>query len=227
MASLVDDAGRIQVPGFYDDVVPLTKRERQQFAALPFDESAFMEKIGVTGVTGERGYTTLERRWARPTCDINGIWGGYQGGGAKTVLPAKAGVKFSFRLVPDQDPAKIQQALREHLESLCPPGIQMELIDMHSARGIVVPLDSPYMAGGHAGHRAGLRSAPRVHSRRRLDPDRQLVPRRAGRRHAVARLGTGRRQRTQPQREVQPGGFPSGHQNQCAFVERAEQDRRG
>ena len=145
MASLVDDAGRIQVPGFYDDVVPLTKREREQFAALPFDESAFMEKIGVTGVTGERGYTTLERRWARPTCDINGIWGGYQGGGAKTVLPAKAGVKFSFRLVPDQDPAKIQQALREHLESLCPPGIQMELIDMHSARGIVVPLDSPYM----------------------------------------------------------------------------------
>jgi acetylornithine deacetylase/succinyl-diaminopimelate desuccinylase-like protein len=116
-----------------------------QFAALPFDESAFMEKIGVTGVTGERGYTTLERRWARPTCDINGIWGGYQGGGSKTVLPAKAGVKFSFRLVPDQDPAKIQQALRSHLELLLPPGIQMELIDMHSARGIVVPLESRYM----------------------------------------------------------------------------------
>jgi acetylornithine deacetylase/succinyl-diaminopimelate desuccinylase-like protein len=145
MASLVDDAGRIQVPGFYDEVVPLTKREREQFAALPFDESAFMEKIGVTGVTGERGYTTLERRWARPTCDINGIWGGYQGGGSKTVLPAKAGVKFSFRLVPDQDPAKIQQALRSHLELLLPPGIQMELIDMHSARGIVVPLESRYM----------------------------------------------------------------------------------
>jgi acetylornithine deacetylase/succinyl-diaminopimelate desuccinylase-like protein len=144
MASLVDDAGRIQVPGFYDEVVPLTKREREQFAALPFDESAFMEKIGVTGVTGERGYTTLERRWARPTCDINGIWGGYQGGGSKTVLPAKAGVKFSFRLVPDQDPAKIQQALRSHLELLLPPGIQMELIDMH-ARGIVVPLESRYM----------------------------------------------------------------------------------
>jgi acetylornithine deacetylase/succinyl-diaminopimelate desuccinylase-like protein len=145
MASLVDDAGRIQVPGFYDEVVPLTKREREQFAALPFNESAFMEKIGVTGVTGERGYTTLERRWARPTCDINGIWGGYQGGGSKTVLPAKAGVKFSFRLVPDQDPAKIQQALRSHLELLLPPGIQMELIDMHSARGIVVPLESRYM----------------------------------------------------------------------------------
>ena len=145
LASLVDDAGRIQVPGFYDDVVPLSDRERQQFAALRFDESAFMKKIGVSGVTGERGYTTLERRWARPTCDVNGIWGGYQGGGAKTVLPSKAGVKFSFRLVPHQDPAKIQQALRRHLESLCPPGITLELIDMHSAQGVLVPLDSPFM----------------------------------------------------------------------------------
>jgi succinyl-diaminopimelate desuccinylase len=112
---------------------------------LPFDEQAFMSKIGVDGVTGEGGYTTLERRWARPTFDINGIWGGYQGDGAKTVLPSKAGVKFSFRLVPEQDPVKIQHALRTQLESLCPPGIQMELLDLHSGTGVVVPLESPFM----------------------------------------------------------------------------------
>jgi acetylornithine deacetylase/succinyl-diaminopimelate desuccinylase-like protein len=151
LASLVDKSGKVKIPGFYEDVIPLTKRERKQFAALPFDDAEFMAQIGVTGVTGERGYTTLERRWARPTCDINGIWGGYQGEGAKTVLPAKAGAKFSFRLVPNQDPAKIQQALRQHLEALCPPGIHMEVITMHAARGIVVPLDSPYIeAATHA-----------------------------------------------------------------------------
>ncbi len=145
MASLIDEKGRVRIPGFYDEVVPLSDAEREQFASLPFSDSAFMRQIGVDGVTGEGGYTTLERRWARPTFDINGIWGGYQGDGAKTVLPSKAGVKFSFRLVPDQDPKKIQQALRTRLEELCPPGIEMELINLHAARGIVVPLDSPYM----------------------------------------------------------------------------------
>lgn len=145
MAGLIDDKGRVQVPGFYEDVLPLGEDEREQFASLPFDEAAFMRRIGVRGVTGEDGYTTLERRWARPTFDINGMWGGYQGEGAKTVLPATAGVKFSFRLVPNQDPAKIQKALREKLEQLCPPGIEMELIDLHSAGGVVVPLESPYM----------------------------------------------------------------------------------
>ena len=89
MTALVDGQGRIQVPGFYDDVVPLTDRERREFAALPFDEAAWMRQIGVEGVSGEAGYTTLERRWARPTCDIDGLTSGYQGEGAKTILPAR------------------------------------------------------------------------------------------------------------------------------------------
>jgi succinyl-diaminopimelate desuccinylase len=160
MASLIDEKGRVQIPGFYDDVLPLTDREREQFAALPFEESGFMRRIGVTGVTGEQGYTTLERRWARPTFDINGIWGGYQGDGAKTVLPARAGVKFSFRLVPDQDPQKIQQALRDKLEAICPPGITMELVDMHSATGVVVPLDSPFMEAASAAIEQGFGRPP-------------------------------------------------------------------
>lgn len=160
LASLVDKHGKIRLPGFYDDVVPLSRRERNAFAKLPFDESEFMASVGVTGVTGERGYTTLERRWVRPTCDINGMWGGYQGAGGKTILPAQAGAKFSFRLVPNQDPAKIRQSLRTHLESLCPPGIQLELIDMHAARGIVVPLDSPYMKAASRAIKAGFGASP-------------------------------------------------------------------
>ncbi len=150
MASLVDAAGRIQVPGFYDDVVPLTDDERKQFAALPFDEAAFMKQIGVAGLSGESGYSTLERRWARPTCDINGLTSGYQGEGAKTVLPARASAKFSFRLVPNQDPKKISAALEPFLRSQLPPGITMELTDFHGAPGVVVPLDSPYMAAAIA-----------------------------------------------------------------------------
>ncbi len=146
MAALVDDQGRIQVPGFYEDVVPLTAEERKQFAALEFDEAAFMRQIDVAGLSGETGYTTLERRWARPTCDINGLTSGYQGEGAKTVLPARASAKFSFRLVPNQDPKKISAALEPFLRKLLPPGITMELIDFHGAPGVVVPLDSPFMA---------------------------------------------------------------------------------
>lgn len=160
MAGLIDQKGRVQIPGFYDDVLPLSDREREQFASLPFDEATFMNKIGVTGVTGEDGYTTLERRWARPTFDINGIWGGYQGDGEKTVLPSKAGVKFSFRLVPEQDPAKIQQALRAKLEAICPPGIQMELLDMHAATGVVVPLENPYMEAAAAAIEQGFGRPP-------------------------------------------------------------------
>ncbi len=112
LAALVDDEGRIQLPGFYDDVVPLTDREREEFARLPFDEERFKDQLGVDGLTGEEGYTTLERRWARPTCDINGLWSGYQGEGAKTVLPARAGAKFSFRLVPNQDPHEDHRGAR-------------------------------------------------------------------------------------------------------------------
>ncbi len=145
LAALVDEQGRIQVPGFYDDVVPLSESERTQFAELPFDEPNFKEQLDVEQLSGEVGYTTLERRWARPSYDINGVWGGYQGEGSKTVLPGKAGAKFSFRLVPDQDPKKIAASLRTFLETQLPPGVTMELIDCHGAPGIAMPLESPYL----------------------------------------------------------------------------------
>ncbi len=160
LAALRDDDGRIQVPGFYDDVVSLTDQERAEYRALPTTDAQFMESIGVAGVFGEKDYTSLERRWARPTFDINGLTSGYQGEGAKTVLPARASAKFSFRLVPNQDPHKIAASLRKFLHERLPPGIQMELIDHHGAPGVLVPLDSPYMHAAAAAIESGFGRAP-------------------------------------------------------------------
>jgi acetylornithine deacetylase/succinyl-diaminopimelate desuccinylase-like protein len=145
LAGLSDRDGRVIIPGFYDDVVPLSDRQREAMAALPFDEKKYFERIGVSEATGEAGYTALERRCARPTFDISGLTSGYQGEGAKTVLPASASAKFSFRLVPNQDPAKITAGLKQKLKELCPQGVKAELIEHHGAPGVLVSLDSPYI----------------------------------------------------------------------------------
>jgi len=160
LTELIDERGRVQLPGFYDAVVPISDDERAAMRKLEFDEGDFMRQIGVDAVGGEEGYTTLERRWARPTCDINGLTSGYQGEGAKTVLPARASAKFSFRLVPDQDPAQVATSLRSMLTRLCPRGIKMELISFHGAPGVVVPLSSPYMAAASRAIRAGFGREP-------------------------------------------------------------------
>ena len=142
---LIDADGRVTIPGFYDDVVPLSERERKGMADLPFDEKEYFAQVGVEDAIGEKGYTALERRWARPTFDVCGVWGGYQGEGAKTVLPSRAGAKISFRLVPNQDPAKIGAGLRTRIVELAPPGVKTEVIDFHGGTGVLVPLDSPYI----------------------------------------------------------------------------------
>jgi succinyl-diaminopimelate desuccinylase len=160
LSGLIDAKGRIQVPGFYDDVLPLTDRERQQFASLPFNETNFMKQINVDAVAGEEGYSTLERRSARPTFDVNGLTSGYQGEGAKTVLPSKASAKFSFRLVPNQDPKKITASLEKKLKELCPAGIKMELIDFGGSPGVVVPLESPFVAAAAKAIEQGFGKAP-------------------------------------------------------------------
>jgi acetylornithine deacetylase/succinyl-diaminopimelate desuccinylase-like protein len=160
LAALKDKNGRIQVPGFYDDVLPLSDRERAEFRSLPLTDDEFMKSLGVKGLFGEAGFTSIERRWARPTCDINGLTSGYQGEGAKTVLPARASAKFSFRLVPDQNPKKIAASLRNFLEERLPPGIEMELVDHHGAPGVVVPLDSPYVRAAAAAIESGFGRAP-------------------------------------------------------------------
>ncbi len=160
LAALINDRGQVQIPGFYDEVESLSSRERAEFKKLPFDEAQFMKQLGVAALRGEEGFSTLERRWARPTFDVSGLSSGYQGEGAKTVLPARAVAKFSFRLVPKQDPKKISASLEKRLRELCPPGIKMELIDFHGAPGVVVPLDSPYVAAAERAIEQGFGKRP-------------------------------------------------------------------
>ncbi|HMP06922.1 MAG TPA: dipeptidase [Lacipirellulaceae bacterium] len=160
MLAGLDDQGRITLPGFYDDVQELTAAERSEFAALPFDESQFRDQLGVDSLSGETGYSTLERRWARPSLDVNGLTSGYQGEGAKTVLPARASAKLSFRLVPRQDPAQVALALRRRLEELLPPGIRMTLREHHGAPGVVMPLDSPYLQAAARAIESGFGRRP-------------------------------------------------------------------
>lgn len=138
LAGMKDANGRVTIEGFYDAVKPLEDWERAEFAKLPFSEAEFQRDLQVGALFGEAGYTTLERKWARPTFDVHGIWGGYSGPGPKTVLPCKAAAKFSFRLVPDQDNKVIAALVRRHVERNCPPGVTWELEEMHGAPAVLV-----------------------------------------------------------------------------------------
>ena len=145
LASIIDADGRIQLPGFYDCVKPLQDSERQMWQSLAFDDDRFAEDLGVSGLVGERGFSTLERRWARPTFDVHGLFSGYQGEGGKTIIPAWAGAKISFRLVPDQTPAEVTAQLKQFLSDHAPCGVRVELIEMHGGPGVVVDSQSPSM----------------------------------------------------------------------------------
>ena len=143
IADLKDENGRVLVPGFYDDVVELSADDRQQIAELPFDEDAYLARLGLPELHGEPGYSTLERRGARPTLDVNGIWGGFQGDGAKTIIPAHAHAKISCRLVSDQDPDRIFAAFREHVLAIAPPGVRVEVRSLGGGRPSLTPIDHP------------------------------------------------------------------------------------
>ncbi len=137
------DSGRVAIDGFYDDVKPLEDWERRQWAELPFDEAEYCRDLGIDQTFGERGYSTLERSWGRPTLDVNGIFGGYQGAGAKTVLPAWAAAKVSMRLVPDQDPTRIARLFAEHAERVAPAGVRVEVRELHGAVPVLIETRGP------------------------------------------------------------------------------------
>jgi acetylornithine deacetylase/succinyl-diaminopimelate desuccinylase-like protein len=142
IASLHDDQGRITIPGFYDRVVNLSDSERQALKQAPFDLNAYQAELGIGEVMGEAGYTTLERAGIRPTLDCNGIWGGYTGEGAKTVLPARASAKISMRLVPDQQPDEITELFTQHFLAIAPPSVRVKVTPHHGGHPAVTPTDS-------------------------------------------------------------------------------------
>jgi acetylornithine deacetylase/succinyl-diaminopimelate desuccinylase-like protein len=145
LGELQDENGRIQLPGFYDKVVPVSNSQRAQWDALGFDEAAFLGDIGLTTPVGERGYAPLERLWARPTADVNGIWGGYTGAGSKTVIASHASAKVSFRLVPNQDPDEVLQQFKRFVTDRLPAGASATFADFSRSPGIEVNVDSPYV----------------------------------------------------------------------------------
>lgn len=146
VAGMRDAQGKILVEGFYDGVRELTAEEKANFAAVPFDEAEFLSSIGLTETFGEPGYTTLERLWARPTLEFNGMWGGFQGDGTKTVLPNEAHAKITCRLVPDQDPKQVLDAIEAHVLKHAPPGVTVTVEKFAgSARAYLMEADHPLL----------------------------------------------------------------------------------
>lgn len=150
LAGLHDSDGRVTVPGFYDKVLPLSDAERDLIAKLPFDEKAWLAEAGNSGAAaGETGYGTLERVWARPTAEVNGMWGGHTGPGGKTIVPASAHAKLSFRLVASQEPGEVIEGLRTYVAASTPPGIRAEVhATGHGVRPCFAPMDSPAVQAG-------------------------------------------------------------------------------
>jgi acetylornithine deacetylase/succinyl-diaminopimelate desuccinylase-like protein len=160
IAQLHDKKGRISIPGFYDDVRPLTKKERKAFEKLPWSNKKYAKELGVKKLYGEKGYTTLERVWARPTLECNGIWGGFTDEGAKTVLPSKASAKISMRLVPDQNSTKIAKLFEKYIKKIAPKTVSVSLQDMHGGEPVITPLDSPGVQAAIAALEKGFGKKP-------------------------------------------------------------------
>ena len=143
ISKLHDKRGKITIPHFYDDVLNLSKKERDNFKALKFSDKKLSKELGVSALEGEKGFSTLERLWARPTLDCNGIIGGFTGKGAKTVIPSNASAKISMRLVPNQDPKKISKLFTKFIKSLAPKSVKIKVTDLHGALPALTPLNDP------------------------------------------------------------------------------------
>ncbi len=149
IGQLIDEQGHITIPGFYDDVQEVSKADRDAMARAPFNLDEYKKALDIAEVQGEAGYTTMERTGIRPTCDVNGIWGGYTGEGAKTVIPSKATAKISMRLVPNQDYHKIGQLFEKYFKSLAPKGVKVKVTMHHGGTGYVAPTDTVAYKAAH------------------------------------------------------------------------------
>src|SRR4029079_5647921 len=160
IAALKGPDGRIRIPGFYDDVVALTDDERAAIRDLPFDEEAYRQRIGVPALVGEVGFSVLERKGARPTLDVNGIWGGFTGEGSKTIIPAHAHAKLSCRLVPDQEGEALFERFREHVLWVAPKGVKVEVQDLGTAKPLRTDPNNPVAQAGARALEATFGKAP-------------------------------------------------------------------
>lgn len=160
LATMHDDTGRIAIPGFYDKVQPFPPAVRAQMRELPFSDEQMMHEVGVSALGGEPGYTTLERLWTRPTCEVNGLLSGYTGEGAKTVLPAVSMAKVSFRLVRDQDPDEIVALVTEHVARVTPAGVTATVTSVHGGRPWRADLKGPIIEAGKRALEAAFGRAP-------------------------------------------------------------------
>jgi acetylornithine deacetylase/succinyl-diaminopimelate desuccinylase-like protein len=160
LAQMKDRSGRIKIPGFYDAVLPLQDEERQAWAALPFNEKQYRKAFGIPKVHGESGYSTLERTWARPTFEVNGLLSGFTGEGAKTVLPAVAMAKVSMRLVPDQDPDTIAGLFEEYVRKIAPTTVELKVTRMHGGKPWMASFDNKYIQAAGRAIERGFGRAP-------------------------------------------------------------------
>jgi len=160
IASLKDAKNRVTIPHFYDDVVDLTPLERKQIKELPFDEAAYRDGLGVPALDGEQGYTTLERKWARPTLDVNGMIGGYTGAGASTVIPAKVTAKVSMRIVPNQKADRIAAAFEKAVRAATPAGVRIDVSLLNSCPPFIATLESPGIQAAADALEAGFGKRP-------------------------------------------------------------------
>ncbi|MHC5109641.1 MAG: dipeptidase [Planctomycetota bacterium] len=160
VASLKDADQRVTIPGYYEKVRELTDVEKERIKALPFSDNEYAASLGLEDLQGEQGYSTLERKWARPTLDVNGMIGGFTGEGAMTVIPARVSSKMSMRIVPDQDPAEISSAFDDAVQAACPPGIKIEITTHAMCGPYVADLDSPGMRAAERAIKAGYGKDP-------------------------------------------------------------------
>ena len=160
IASLHDKNGKINIPGFYKDVVTISKKERTEMNKAPFSLNSYKKALAIKEVRGEKGYTTLERTSIRPTLDVNGMWGGYIGEGAKTVLPSKAFAKISMRLVPNQDPKKITKLFTNHFKKIAPPYVKVKVIPHHGGEAAVTPTDTLEYKAAHLAYKKTFKKDP-------------------------------------------------------------------
>ncbi|MCU0587522.1 MAG: dipeptidase [Syntrophobacteraceae bacterium] len=160
LAALRHPDSTIAIPGFYDDTLEPAAWERDEMASLQFDEGRLREYLGVSELVGEPGYSPLERKSARPTLDVNGIWGGFSGEGAKTIIPARAGAKVSMRLVPNQKAARINALFRAFIEGLTPPGVEVRVTELHGAEPVLISRDQPSVKAAERAIEIGFGKAP-------------------------------------------------------------------